>query len=110
MTEKSSAASLRESLQRRAYPKLDRRKRRAVRRIFLFGLLHPGAMHHAIWGVNDTLEGLPKDLARVLRDPTITIPRDHEIKLADGRSLFDHLQEWRNAPSNTASGGTDVRS
>lgn len=29
--------------------------------------------------------GLPPDLVRVLRDPTITIDRDHEIRLADGR-------------------------
>jgi hypothetical protein len=31
--------------------------------------------------------------------------RDHEMRLADGRTLFEHLDEWRNAPSNTASGG-----
>ena len=48
-------------------------------------------------------EGLPPDLARVLRDPSITIDRDYEIRLADGRTLFEHLQQWRNAPSNTAS-------
>lgn len=53
--------------------------------------------------IPDPTEGLPEDLVRVLRDPTITIPRDHEIKLADGRTLFEHLEEWRNAPSNTAS-------
>lgn len=47
--------------------------------------------------------GLPKDLARVLRDRSISIPRDHEIKMADGRSLWEHLREWNNAPSNTAS-------
>lgn len=41
----------------RAYPKLDRKKRQAVRRIFLFGLLHPDAMHHSIWGVNDGAVG-----------------------------------------------------
>jgi hypothetical protein len=51
-------------------------------------------------------EGLPPDLVRVLRDPTITIARDHEIRLADGRTLFEHLEEWRNAPSNTASADT----
>lgn len=51
-------------------------------------------------------EGLPPDLARILRDPTITIPRDHEIRL-DGRTLFEHLHEWRNAPSNTASAHID---
>lgn len=37
----------------RPYPKLDRKKRRAVRRVFLYGLLHPDAMHYAIWGVNE---------------------------------------------------------
>ena len=46
---------------------------------------------------------VPPDLARVLRDPSITIDRDYEIRLADGRTLFEHLQQWRNAPSNTAS-------
>jgi hypothetical protein len=45
--------------------------------------------------------GLPDDLVAVLRDPSVTIPRDHEVTLADGRSLFDHIQEWRNAPSDT---------
>jgi len=49
------------------------------------------------------VDGLQPDLLRVLRDPTITVPQDHEIRLADGRTLFDHLEEWRNAPSNTAS-------
>ena len=34
----------------RLYPKLPRKKRRAVRRIFLYGLLHPDAMHESIWG------------------------------------------------------------
>jgi hypothetical protein len=48
-------------------------------------------------------EGLPADLARVLRDPTIVVPRDHEVRLADGRTLHEHLEEWRNAPSDTAS-------
>lgn len=45
--------SLRDDLERRAYPKLDRKKRCAVRRIFLYGLLHTDAMHYAIWGVNE---------------------------------------------------------
>ncbi len=48
-------------------------------------------------------EDLPADLLAVLRDPSITIQRDHEIRLADGRTLAEHMQEWRNAPSNTAS-------
>lgn len=47
------------------------------------------------------IEGLPEDLVRVLRDPSITIQRDHDIRLGDGRTLFDHIQEWRNAPSDT---------
>ena len=52
---------------------------------------------------NAPTDGLSPDLVRVLRDPTITIARDHEIRLADGRTLFEHLETWRNAPSNTAS-------
>ena|SRR5689334_10577352 len=32
------------------YPRLDRKKRRAVRRVFLLGVLYPDAMHHSIWG------------------------------------------------------------
>lgn len=48
-------------------------------------------------------EPLPPDLLRVLRDQTITIDRDREIRLADGRTLWDHLHEWRNAPSHTVS-------
>lgn len=47
--------------------------------------------------------GLPKDLARVLQDGTVIIARDHEVRLADGRTLAEHLVEWRNAPSNTMS-------
>lgn len=47
--------------------------------------------------------GLPKDLARVLRDPTIIIELDHEIRLADGRTLWEHMVEWKSAPSNTMS-------
>ena len=50
----------------------------------------------------DPTEGLPPDLARILCDPTIIIDRDHEIRLADGRTLFEHIHEWQNAPSNTA--------
>jgi hypothetical protein len=46
---------------------------------------------------------LPPALVAALRDPTIDVPRDHETKMADGRSLWEHLEEWRNAPSNTAS-------
>lgn len=37
----------------RPYPRLSRSRRREIRRIFLFGLLHPDAMYHAIWGIND---------------------------------------------------------
>ena len=48
-------------------------------------------------------ERLPPDLAAALRDPTIVLPRDHEVRLADGRTLHEHLEDWRNAPSDTAS-------
>lgn len=40
----------------RPYPKLGKRLRRDVRRVFLYGLLHPDAMHHAIWGVNEPVD------------------------------------------------------
>lgn len=53
--------------------------------------------------VDEATQGLPSDLVALLRDPSISIPRDHEVRLADGRTLWEHLQEWRNAPSNTAS-------
>ena len=52
----------------------------------------------------DPTEGLPADLVRVMRDPRLVVPRDHEVRLADGRTLHEHLEEWRNAPSETASG------
>lgn len=42
-------------------------------------------------------------LERVLRDPTVIVGRDHEVRLADGRTLAEHMVEWQNAPSNTAS-------
>ena len=44
------------------YPRLGPKKRRAVRRIFLYGLLHPDAMHDAIWGAHQPdrkPEGVP---------------------------------------------------
>jgi len=47
MTRESLFAGL-----RRPYPKLARDKRRAIRKVFLYGFLHPDAMHHAIWGVH----------------------------------------------------------
>ncbi len=37
----------------RPYPSLTRQHRRLVRRLFLYGLLFPDAMHHAIWGDGD---------------------------------------------------------
>jgi hypothetical protein len=41
------------------YPRLDRQKRRAIRRVFAYGLLHPDAMHHSIWGqANPAINGL----------------------------------------------------
>lgn len=33
-------------------PRLTRGKRRVIRRVFLYGLLHPDEMHHLIWGVH----------------------------------------------------------
>lgn len=48
-------------------------------------------------------EGLPAELAPAMLDPTIITDRDREIRLADGRTLAEHLIEWQNAPSNTAS-------
>jgi hypothetical protein len=47
--------------------------------------------------------GMPPELVRALRDPAIRLPQDDNV-LADGRSLWEHLEEWRNAPSDTASG------
>lgn len=47
--------------------------------------------------------GVPSDLAPLLLDSTLVTTRDREIRLADGRTLAEHLSEWRNAPSNTAS-------
>lgn len=44
-----AVARKREQL-RRPYPRLERSKRRTIRRLFLFGLIHPDAMHDAIWG------------------------------------------------------------
>lgn len=49
------------------------------------------------------LEGLPPVLARALRDPRIIVAQDREYRLADGRTLAEHLEEWRNAPCDTFS-------
>jgi hypothetical protein len=68
-------------------------------RAALLAALNPGD------NADDTL---PPDLRRILRDPSITIDKDHECRLADGRTLFQHLEEWRNAPSNTASADPNV--
>ena len=43
----------------------------------------------------DPAEGLPPDLARVLRDQSIVVPQDG--------ALWELLAKWRNAPSDTAS-------
>lgn len=43
----------------------------------------------------DLLAGLPADLVRALRDPSIVIPQDG--------ALWVKIAEWANAPSNTAS-------
>lgn len=54
--------------------------------------------------VADLIRGeMPPDLARVVTDPYVVIDKDREIKMPDGRSLWDHMREWREAPSNTAS-------
>jgi hypothetical protein len=68
-------------------------------------------MRQALYAAADRIEaleagdGLPSDLLALLRDPTVVVTRDHEVRLADGRTLHEHLEEWRNAPSNTASAG-----
>lgn len=43
----------------------------------------------------DPLEGLPPDLARVLRDHSVIVPQD--------AAVFELIAKWQNAPSNTAS-------
>jgi len=45
----------------------------------------------------DPTEGLPLDLARVLRDHSIIVPQD--------AGLWEMLARWRDAPSDTASAG-----
>jgi hypothetical protein len=53
-----------------------------VRKIFLFGLLHPDAMYYAIWGVNENRDGALSeeqgrrlfDLWRSLRRARIFLP------------------------------------
>lgn len=44
---------------------------------------------------SDPTSGLPPDLARVLRDPSIVVSQD--------QSVWEALGRWANAPSNTAS-------
>jgi len=51
----------------------------------------------------DPADGLPPELVKALRDPGVTIQADHDTRLANGQTLAEHLEEWRNAPSNTAS-------
>jgi len=46
---------------------------------------------------DDPTEGLPPDLARVLRDQSIIVPQD--------AGLWEMLARWRDAPSDTASAG-----
>lgn len=67
----------------RAYPKLNRKKRRAIRRIFLYGLLWPDAMHYAIWGVNEVVAGEanPKETAMAERWHTQTILGGNDVPL-----------------------------
>jgi hypothetical protein len=57
---------------------------------------------------DDPTAWLPEDLARVLRDQAIRVPQD-EYWMPDGRTLWEHLEEWRNAPSNTVSADFGTR-
>lgn len=43
----------------RPYPRLTRARRWQIRRIFLFGLVYPDAMYHAIWGRNEAKKDAP---------------------------------------------------
>lgn len=43
----------------------------------------------------DPLEGLPDDLARLLRDPSIIVPQD--------AAVFEMVAKWADVPSDTAS-------
>ena len=43
----------------------------------------------------DVLAGLPDDLARLLRDPSIIVPQD--------QAVFELVAKWMDAPSDTAS-------
>lgn len=45
--------------------------------------------------MDDVTAGLPDDLVRVLRDPSVIVPQD--------AAVFELIASWRNAPSNTAS-------
>ena len=67
--------------------------------------LKPQEREWTISGLSRDEEGLPPELVKALRDPSITVQADHESKLANGQTLAEHLEEWRNAPSNTTSGG-----
>lgn len=51
-------------------------------------------------GARDPLEGLPDDLARVLRDPSVIVPQDGV--------LFERIAEWANAKSGTVSGAIEA--
>lgn len=44
---------------------------------------------------DDVLAGLPDDLARVLRDPSIIVPQD--------AAVFELIAKWADAPSDTVS-------
>lgn len=54
-------------------------------------------------GEETTTDGLPPELAKALRDPSIIVDADRKAVLADGKTLAQHLNEWRDAPSNTFS-------
>ena len=55
-------------------------------------------MAHDPDAASDPLAGLPDDLARVLRDPSIYVPQD--------AAVFDLVAKWMEAPSDTASAMT----
>lgn len=56
------------------------------------------AEHGSAAREHDVLDGLPPDLVRVLRDPSIIVAKDAVV--------FELVAKWMDAPSNTASAMT----
>lgn len=50
------------------------------------------------WAERHPTEGLPPDLARILRDPSIIVPQD--------QAVFELVAKWMDAPCDTASAMT----